>query len=379
MKPKLLFFLQILLCNSLVVGIALSGIPPYELTSPFAFSKFGTGTWGSGGTTSVRHDDAAEAFYNPALLNPGNFSLYLQLSNRTTTKYIADISYGGQLLLPDFVLASASYDNFGFGIGYAKLYDQQMDFGKIPVTTEEFPDGTGDYYSPKYRDEIKSYFILSSYKVADEISIGIGVRLNYASNKAGLNSQVWQGKDQSSTIFGGIYVQPINFFSIGFSVERSTNIVYTMSQSSPPASGVTPSGRNDAYTIVISPMTASAVIPLISRLGIQYNVVDDLSLSAEIDVTDWSQQDNSKKSVLDFHLGGELTALPTLRLSAGLFTQNDKNSSSYYNLSQRFLTTGISWNAVWNITLSGTAIKSVLTNYKGFNQDGFLFSIGYHL
>ena len=48
-----------------------------------------------------------------------------------------------------------------------------MDFGDIPITTNNFPDGTGRDYSPSYMVAALTY----SKTISDRISIGTNFKL----------------------------------------------------------------------------------------------------------------------------------------------------------------------------------------------------------
>ncbi len=97
-------------------------------------------------------------YYNPAGLD---------ISNQTEVmfnfmSYIADINVS-------YFAASTKVGDFG-SIG---LSFKSMDFGDIPITTNNFPDGTGRDYSPSYMVAALTY----SKTISDRISIGTNFKL----------------------------------------------------------------------------------------------------------------------------------------------------------------------------------------------------------
>ncbi len=97
-------------------------------------------------------------YYNPAGLD---------LSNNTEAmfsymNYIADINVS-------YFAASANLGDLG-SVG---LSFKTFDFGDIPITTNNFPDGTGSTYSPAFLTVGLTY----SKIITDRISVGTNVKL----------------------------------------------------------------------------------------------------------------------------------------------------------------------------------------------------------
>ncbi|MCK7520257.1 MAG: hypothetical protein MZV64_22510 [Ignavibacteriales bacterium] len=38
------------------------------------------------------------------------------------------------------------FDDFSFGLGFGQKYNGSLDFDPIPITTSQYPDGTGEYF-----------------------------------------------------------------------------------------------------------------------------------------------------------------------------------------------------------------------------------------
>lgn len=97
-------------------------------------------------------------YYNPAGLDvAGNTEAMFSYMS-----YVADINVA-------YFAASTSVGDVGsFGLSIKSL-----DFGDIPVTTVDFPDGTGNNYSPAYFTFALTY----SKVLTDRISVGTNIKL----------------------------------------------------------------------------------------------------------------------------------------------------------------------------------------------------------
>ncbi|HMK38287.1 MAG TPA: PorV/PorQ family protein [Bacteroidota bacterium] len=112
------------------------------------------------GASSMIFATGAEAIYwNPAGLGHMNGSVEAMLSSMN---YIADIGviYGA------VGVKAGDFGTLGFTI-------KSINFGNIPVTTTQFPDGTGEQYSPVYITLGATY----SKVLTDRIAIGVTANL----------------------------------------------------------------------------------------------------------------------------------------------------------------------------------------------------------
>lgn len=121
-----------------------------ELLLPFGARGYSLG----GSTVSVA--SGIEALnWNPAgmSLTPNTVEMFFSRLN-----YIADINSNSA------VVASKLWD-----FGSIALSIKSLDFGKIEETTEDYPEGTGYYFSPSYVTLGISY----SKRISDRLSVGI--------------------------------------------------------------------------------------------------------------------------------------------------------------------------------------------------------------
>ncbi len=94
-------------------------------------------------------------YYNPAGLGRLDHAVEAEISHM---QYIADINveYGA------VGVQAGDFGTLGFSI-------KSLVFGDIPVTTEQYPDGTGQTYSPSYLNAGLTY----SKLLTDRISVGV--------------------------------------------------------------------------------------------------------------------------------------------------------------------------------------------------------------
>jgi hypothetical protein len=112
---------------------------------------------GGGVVAEVNGVDAL--FWNPAGASFTNKSAEAMFSHVT---WIADIKV-------NYLSAIA---NFG-GVGVFGVSLKSLDFGEIPVTTVDEPDGTGERFSPTFLTAAVSY----SRRMTDRIYVGANLKL----------------------------------------------------------------------------------------------------------------------------------------------------------------------------------------------------------
>jgi len=112
------------------------------------------------GASSMVFASGAEAIYwNPAGLGRMTNSVDAMLSSMN---YIADIG----ILYGAVGVKAGDFGDLGFTI-------KSINFGSIPVTTTQFPDGTGDQYSPVFITLGATY----AKALTDRISVGVTANL----------------------------------------------------------------------------------------------------------------------------------------------------------------------------------------------------------
>jgi len=108
-----------------------------------------------GGASSVFLKGAEAIYWNPAGLGRMTNGVEAMFSQMT---YIADVNvtYGA------IGVKAGDFGNLGFSV-------KSLSFGEIPVTTVDYPDGTGELYSPTFMTLGVTY----SKLLTDRISVGV--------------------------------------------------------------------------------------------------------------------------------------------------------------------------------------------------------------
>jgi hypothetical protein len=112
-----------------------------------------------GGSSMVFATGAEAIYWNPAGLGRMTNSVDVMLSSMN---YIADIG----IIYGAVGVKAGDFGTLGFSI-------KSVNFGSIPVTTTQFPDGTGEQYSPVFITMGATY----SKALTDRIAIGVTANL----------------------------------------------------------------------------------------------------------------------------------------------------------------------------------------------------------
>ncbi len=125
------------------------------------------------GTSGILNNISNIGSINPAALSNYNdisFGLSYQFETNINEAWIADIGYKREM---DFVPQSAGIIfpiyNLSLGLSMRQSYNGIMDIGPIPVTTTEFPDGTGEFIDFQENTILYDYSFLASYNIENII------------------------------------------------------------------------------------------------------------------------------------------------------------------------------------------------------------------
>ncbi len=112
-----------------------------------------------GGSSMIFANGVDAIYWNPAGLGRMNSSVEGMVS---TMSYFADINivYGA------IGVQAGDFGTLGFSV-------KSVNFGSIPVTTSDFPDGTGEQYSPSFITLGATY----AKGITDRISVGVTANL----------------------------------------------------------------------------------------------------------------------------------------------------------------------------------------------------------
>lgn len=159
-----------------------------EFNAIFFPQGYGLKLLNSSGNSSIYNDISNLGFMNPASISGFNnytFGLSYQLSSSIEDAYIFNIGISRvHDFYPQSVGGIVKWEGFTFGFGYSQKYNGVLDFGPIPVTTVNNPDGTGEFFEPIHESVIHNYSLTASYsfnelfQTSNDLSLGLRFNLN---------------------------------------------------------------------------------------------------------------------------------------------------------------------------------------------------------
>jgi opacity protein-like surface antigen len=195
-------------------------------------------------------------YYNPAGLNltQGSEAMFSYMS------YIADINIS-------YFAASANLGE----LGSLALSFKTLDFGDIPITTTEFPDGTGSTYSPSFLVGALTY----SKVITDRISVGTNLKL--------ISETIGDANASGFAIDVGVQYRFNQQLSIGASLKNiGTNMAYSGSslQQRSGIPGSDPGSPGGNYEIVAEEFQIPGFFELSAAYNYQFNEQNNVLLGS---------------------------------------------------------------------------------------------------
>ena len=195
-------------------------------------------------------------YYNPAGLDitPQTEAMFSYMS------YIADIN----------VSYFAVGTNLG-DFGSIALSFKTLDVGDIPVTTNEFPDGTGSTYSPGFITAGLTY----SKVITDRISIGTNFKL--------ISETIGNTSATGFAIDAGVQYRFSEQLSLGATVKNiGSNMRYTGQSLRQRANieGSQPGSPTGAFEIIAEPFQIPSYFDLSLAYALDFNEQNNLTLAS---------------------------------------------------------------------------------------------------
>jgi len=196
----------------------------------------------TGGAFIANMTGLESLFYNPAGLDvyPQTEAMFSYIN------YLADINIS-------YFAIGTSLGDFG-----SLAFDlKSLDFGDIPVTTIEFPDGTGDTYSPSFM----TFGLTYSKVLTDRIAIGTNMKL--------VTENIGNTSATGFAVDAGVQYRFSQELMIGAAVKNiGTNMAYSGDDlnARTPIPGSLPGATTGTYGIV----TESFLIPSSFQLSLTY-------------------------------------------------------------------------------------------------------------
>ena len=323
---------------------------------------FGINLLNSKGNSSIDNDISNIGFINPASLsNFDNYSLGFsyQFSSSIDEAYIADIGTSRKNdWMPQSAGAIFKLDDFSFGFGFGQKYNGSLDFDSIPITTSQYPDGTGEFITVEHKTRVQSYSLSASYsfpEVFDETSsLEIGFRYSY--NHLKFYEKLWELTIDESDNVGSyaIGLQYSNQISnnrilrIGFSYEIETDFgkVYEYTNDliyvyDPDSTGRIPAYINSKFNLVGS-------VPDKFNLDVSADLTESFRLNAMITGVMWEADNDNIKNQLEFSASGIYRINDMFAPSFGFYYTDKNFDEDFFDINEKnnalFLIGGLKFN-----------------------------------
>ncbi|HSD62267.1 MAG TPA: PorV/PorQ family protein [Ignavibacteriaceae bacterium] len=253
MKKIFTLLLLVLICVSIYAGdVGRKGTTgAEELLIPVGARGIATG-----GAFLATLTGLESIYYNPAGLDltPRTEAMFSYMT------YIADIN------ISYFAISTSLGDLGSIGLSF-----KTFDFGEIPVTTVDFPDGTGQTYSPGFLTSTLTY----SKVLTDRISVGTNLKL--ISESIQNASAVGFGLDM------GVQYRFNESLSLGASIKNiGTNMQFSGQdlQTSTTVTGSNLGGSTGNYEVVTEPFQIPSYFEMSLSYSHSFNEQNSVTLAS---------------------------------------------------------------------------------------------------
>ncbi|HQI41851.1 MAG TPA: hypothetical protein PK665_12215, partial [Ignavibacteriaceae bacterium] len=262
---------------------------------------YGLNLLNSSGNSSIVNDVSNISFMNPAAITGlKNYSAAISYQFNTDLKeaWIADIGMKRIYnFFPQSFGAVAKYGNFSFGLGLGQRYNGTKEFGKIPITTPDRPDGTGEFIELREKNTIQSYSLSTAYSLSEvlqssfDIQIGLKYSLNYLRHSMYILYNNINAKGYYSSFSFGITslfdLDEERFLQLGLSYEISSELNVNPQIDIDLLSIPDPNNRTNYY---LHPIELFYKSPSELNFNIAVDATNDLMFLGGLRAVFWSSQ-----------------------------------------------------------------------------------------
>ncbi len=334
MKKLLIIFTVLLFCSSLYAGdVSRKGTTGAEqLLIPVGAKGIATG-----GAMLATLSGLESVYYNPAGLarHQGGEAMFSYMS------YLADINVS-------YFAASAGLGDFGS----IALSFKTFDFGDIPVTTIEFPDGTGETYSPAFLTVGLTY----SKIITDRISVGANFKL--------ISEEIINTSATGFAVDFGVQYRFNESLFMGASVKNiGSNMSYSGAdlQDVTTIPGTNPGAPNGTYQVVAEEFQIPSYFELSLAYKYDFNEQNDLVVASTF------TNNNSFEDQLNFGL--EYGFMETFFLRGGYSMLTENTDQSIFGF-----TAGAGVNYDFGNEL-GIAVDYAFRDVQEFPEPNHIFTV----
>jgi hypothetical protein len=301
--------MMILLITLLAVSIAFAGSDKRRGTAGAQELLLPVGAVGTamGGSYSAVVSGIEAAYWNPAgvaKLEGNGEAMFSHMD------YIADI---------DVEYAAIASRVGALGVLGASL--KTINFGEIPVTTTESPDGTGETYSPRYM----TIGIIFSRVMTDRINFGAKLNL--------ISEQIMRVSANGVALNAGVqYRTSDDGFMMGVTLRNlGTDMLFTgadLEQTITPP-GSEPGTRSEPWRIPLSSFELPTQLEIAIAYGVYHNGSSKLTLGGSFL--------NDNFSLDQYTIGAELELMDMIYLRGSYALAEDPETHELYSGNEEFL------------------------------------------
>ncbi len=290
-----------------------------------------------GGTFLANITGLESIYYNPAGLDiyPRTEAMFSYIN------YLADIN------ISYFAIGTALGD-----FGSIAFDLKSFDFGDIPVTTNQFPDGTGQFYSPTFLTVGFTY----SKILTDRISIGTNFKL--------ITESIQNTSATGFALDAGVQYRFTDEFMFGVAIKNvGTNMAFSggdLSQRSQVPGGTAGSGTG-TYGIITESFQIPSQFMMSMTYGLNINEQNNILVASSFTVN------NSLEDLLAFGLEYGFLNNFFVRGGYGVFLENTEQS--IYGLT---LGAGIDYSAGGDFSI---VFDYAYRDVKDFPTSNHIFTI----
>jgi len=247
---------------------------------------------------------------NPASLSQFenlSFGISYQFETDVTPAWIAGLGHSrSQLAKPQSFGLVVRDDQFRYALSFNQRYNSFVDFGDIPITTVEHPEGTGETFSPHIKELIDSYSTNVSYTFFDgpnEVSLGAKLDFNILSHEEEILHTVAHTSGFSISGAIGLNYQLDENITIGLFYERAPEFEEKVTFKS---SGLVPVdidtsglGYNPAFIIDPPDIFLKSKMPDILNMAISVRHSETYTSVFDLTYIFWEQHTKNSNNNLD--------------------------------------------------------------------------------
>ncbi|HET56406.1 MAG TPA: hypothetical protein ENN33_14490 [Ignavibacteria bacterium] len=368
MKKQIVIFLFILISSTSFAQLQVPENNVLYLSQGFVLTNLN-----SLGISNINNSVSNIGTTNPTSMihfNKISFGGSYHFETKLKEAYLASIGHKRiSNELPQSIGIVFPYENFRLGLVFNQKYNSSAEFDRVPITTVEFPDGTGEYYKPIMKTKVLSYSVSASYLFdnlfIENSSLVFGARLtrNSLDYHEELLSYSFDVKSENyNWAFGVLFNHVIDIkksFSVGILYESNINMKETIVHSDKNLNN-NPNFSSSQFSLIYS-----ANFPAKVSFDLSADFINNISLYSTVNYLLWSDVNSNLKNQVELSFTGLYSFNEELKASFGFFTTDRNNEENILGLNEKL-------RAIY--LLAGINYKISLFNFGLSIADSHLFS-----